>query len=443
MKMSKNKYLLVGHQKRTEDAAITPKGRKPMGRKGIGKLSMFSIADKISVYTKKRGSLGEAFELDAKEIKKHIENNNRIKKRNEENPYIAPSLEFNNDTEGGTIIKIAEFKRSFTKNTYNGLKKRIARRFSIIGDEHNFNVLLNGDRITYADRGYFSKARFLFEYGGNFPRFYEKLDKDDNGTPLSFSRNCQFNDAGEADNNGKYAVRGWIAIARHSNDLDGDSKDDNLNKVTLVVRGKVAQEDLLYEHRLGGMITKYMYGEIEADFLDDDKEMDIATSSRQKIIESDQRYKDLMKFIGKEFKYIWKETNKLKDKRGMEEAIRISPPLKEWYENLKHENLKKRAQKIFGAIDKSSGEDGVFKRELFSYGVLAFEKERMKHSLDLLDKINEDNVQQLLAFFQDVDDIEAAYYHEIVRERLTVIKQLEGKSLDKVNIGKRIAGLSF
>ena len=38
------------------------------------------------------------------------------------------------------------------------------------------------------------------------------------------------------------------------------------------------------------MITKYIFGEIYANFLDDDNLEDIATSGRQKIIENDPRY---------------------------------------------------------------------------------------------------------------------------------------------------------
>ena len=49
------KYLCVGHQKRIKDA-VTPKyKRHVMGRKGIGKLSLFSIANDITILTNKDG----------------------------------------------------------------------------------------------------------------------------------------------------------------------------------------------------------------------------------------------------------------------------------------------------------------------------------------------------------------------------------------------------
>ena len=47
------RFLRVGYKRRRKQSAKTKKGRLPMGRKGIGKLSLFSIAEVIEVYTKK------------------------------------------------------------------------------------------------------------------------------------------------------------------------------------------------------------------------------------------------------------------------------------------------------------------------------------------------------------------------------------------------------
>ena len=107
-------------------------------------------------------------------------------------------------------------------------------------------------------------------------------------------------------------------VAHRSNDLDDRGQQDNLNKITVAVRGKVALEDILNEYRLGGMITKFIYGEINADFLDQDHLDDIATSSRQSIAVDDPRYVALHAFIEGELRHIWNVTNRLKEKKGLE-----------------------------------------------------------------------------------------------------------------------------
>ena len=45
------RFLLVGYRRRDKQPGKTTKGRNPMGRKGIGKLSIFSIANEITVET--------------------------------------------------------------------------------------------------------------------------------------------------------------------------------------------------------------------------------------------------------------------------------------------------------------------------------------------------------------------------------------------------------
>ncbi|MCY4657790.1 MAG: ATP-binding protein, partial [Gammaproteobacteria bacterium] len=54
-----DKYLRVGYRRRHEDpnfGKFTAKGRQVMGRKGLGKLSLFSVANSIEVQTAKEGT---------------------------------------------------------------------------------------------------------------------------------------------------------------------------------------------------------------------------------------------------------------------------------------------------------------------------------------------------------------------------------------------------
>ncbi|MCC8277580.1 ATP-binding protein [Campylobacter sp. VicNov18] len=75
------KFLYVGYKKRDDSFTQTPNGRKVMGRKGIGKLSLFSIANKITVISKKTNQSSNAFIMDLEDIKKAIS----------EKKYMSPS----------------------------------------------------------------------------------------------------------------------------------------------------------------------------------------------------------------------------------------------------------------------------------------------------------------------------------------------------------------
>ncbi len=415
------KFLCVGYRKRTGvNEFRTLAGRKPMGRKGIGKLSLFSIANRISVYTKKAEDPPESFRMEAVKIKEAIEAENASIAKE----YEPERIDFDQDiAEHGTILKIEDLKLRVTSVSIAGLKKRIARRFSVLGDE--FQVSVNGDEVTFRDRDYFHKARFIFQYGGDYARHCANLDSDD-GKPMKYNRPFRFNDSGRKVEAGIHAISGWIAIARRSNDLDGKGDDeDNLNKIAIAVRGKVAQEDVLQGFRLGGMITKYMFGEINADFLDQDQKEDIATSSRQSILEDDPRFKALKSFLRDELRYIWTRTNKLKERKGLERALHDNLPLKEWYEGLPPK-LQPRAAKIFAEIDKANIDEDR-KRDFYANGVLAFERLMLDTAVEILDGIDESNLQAFLDFLADVDAIEAARFGEIVRGRLEVIRKFHGK----------------
>lgn len=61
------KFLTIGYQRRLAHAK-TPGGRNAMGRKGIGKLAAFSIADIVEVHTAD-GKTASAFRMDTDAIK--------------------------------------------------------------------------------------------------------------------------------------------------------------------------------------------------------------------------------------------------------------------------------------------------------------------------------------------------------------------------------------
>jgi len=65
-----DKFLRIGRNRRTEEESqITPKGRKIIGKKGLGKLSFFGVAYEIEIATKKNGK-ENSFAMKWKDIKK-------------------------------------------------------------------------------------------------------------------------------------------------------------------------------------------------------------------------------------------------------------------------------------------------------------------------------------------------------------------------------------
>lgn len=100
-------------------------------------------------------------------------------------------------------------------------------------------------------------------------------------------------------------------------------------------------------------------------------------------------------------------------------------PIKEWYDSL-DKNIQKRADKLFGKINQISSDD-LDRKTLIKHGVLAFENMKMRHALDSLDKINEDNLEEFLEIFNNYKDIEASAYYDITKGRLNIIESFKNK----------------
>ena len=199
--------------------------------------------------------------------------------------------------------------------------------------------------------------------------------------------------------------------------------NENLNKILLFVRGKLAQEDILTDFNEGGVYSSYIIGEINADFLDLDEKEDIATSSRQQIVEDDPRFAALKEFIAKELKHIQSQWTALRNKEGTQRALEI-PAIEEWYRSLS-KDTKNKAANLFGKINQLTVNSPERKRELFKYSILAFENLRYRGNLEALEKISPDNLEVFQHIFDDLSDIDATLYYQIANERLEIIKKLK------------------
>lgn len=410
------RYLTVGYRRRDpgNQGAVTAKLKRPvMGRKGIGKLSLFSIARDIRIYTVKNGKKC-GFKMLLSEIEERIKDHEGIYRP-------SPLPDFPADLKNGTRIVLFDLKKS-QHQTEAALRKRLARRFSILGEKTRFALKINSKPVRISDRGYFSKLQFLWHYG--------PIDDLPVSNPANLG-GCEerANEiAVPADGNNaaqKFHVTGWIGTVKESGDLKDE--EDNLNKIVVMVRGKMAQEDILEDFNEGGMYSKYLIGELHADFLDLNEQADIATSSRQKIMEDDPRYFALREFVQTELKHIQNKWTDLRNKRGTEEAMQI-PAIKEWFDELGGD-AKRKANSLFGKINQLTVESPDDKKRLFKYSVLAFEHLRFKQDLDALEKINPENLAQIGELFADLDDIEASLYHEIIHGRLETIDVLQ-RSVD-------------
>lgn len=402
------KYLRVGYRRRDEDVEhgkTTAKGRPVMGRKGLGKLSLFSIANVIEVESAKDGA--------AHGLRMTVDGIHESVKRKE--PFYGPeALRTDQITVAkGTRIVLRDIKRQRLGRGVLALRKRLARRFSVIGEAHGFKINLDSQPITPSDRGDLPMVQFLWQFGG------DALDLRSASQLLeqeSLPNRFDLWDTG-------WKVSGWIGTARFPKQLDSEDAG-NLNGIVVFARGRLFHENILDKLNDGRLYTKYITGQIEADFLDADDAPDIATSDRQRVQEDDPRYGQLIVFLKSRLTQVEKRWTEWRKKHEVEKAKETSPALAEWLSTLPG-GYKKNAETLIAKLSALPVDDDDDRKLMYRHGILAFERMRIRGTTEEFVSGVQD-VDKLLKTLADRDSLEASLYRDIVRSRLDAIREFQG-----------------
>ena len=405
-----DRFLTVGFKRREVLGETTPEGRLPMGRKGIGKLSIFSIAQLANVYTVS-GKVRTAFKMDREVIRKAI--SGQVQKQYKPDEIKVWPADLNQ----GTRIVLSGLSKSLSGMTVEGLKRRIARRFSVIGPKHKFIATVNGTKIGTEDRAYHNYVQYLWTYGDEtgFAKLCKHLERPSEDRMPAVQ--AELNKSG-------ISLKGWIGTVSSPSQLK-DEEGDNLNHLAIFMRGKLAQEDILNEFGQKEIYADYLIGELHCEQLDLDGQVDIATSSRQALKQDDPRFEALRRIVLSELRNIANKWSDWRRSDGAKTAASV-PAVSAWLDQLKGDT-KKKAERWIGRLNTIRSPDESDKKELLKASILAFESYRRKEELDRLESIKDENLAQILEIFQNIDDLELSYYGQIVRMRVQVIRTLQNK----------------
>ncbi|HAW7645496.1 TPA: hypothetical protein JLI93_004068 [Escherichia coli] len=404
-----SKYLTVGYQKRNDKSQLlTPKGRLPMGRKGIGKLSLFSIAKTVTVESIKDGER-HGLVMEVPKIEHAI-------KSGAGRYYPEPLDSAQLSVSQGTLVTLRDLNRSRIPATATALRKKLARRFSVIGS-NDFRVFVDGVEVTAKEREDLKHVQFVWDINSGVD-FKKECPGLITVTDISsFLTESQLF-------NPEWSIKGWIGSIKQPSQLN--TPEGNLNSIVVLSRGRLFQENILDDINDGGIYTKYLTGQLEADFLDTDEDEDIATSDRQRVVEDDPRYQYLKSLVKIALRKVAGQWSSLREKQGAKEAKESNPVLAEWIGSLKPAS-RGYAEKMIAQIESLPLEDKPQeKKELFKHAIFAFERLRIKEmSQELADAVFF-NAEKLLPLLEKQDDLEATLYYEIAKSRVDVIQSFKG-----------------
>lgn len=370
------KYLFVGRCRR-ENGPIefTPKGRKVMGRKGIGKLSVFGVTDKVTVESRKDKKIN-AFTMSL----------NDIRNTKSDKYYPVPhSVDDNGaDEREGTTITLSDLNRT-KKINIDEIRIQLAKRFSILSSE--FVVKINGTPLI----GYL-----------------DSIKKDIEGKIYEFN-NEKIDEKRE-----DLRVDGWIATTK---------KPFNDPGIFVMAHGKMVQEPFFFSEPMGRHYAfSYMVGVINADFLDEEEE-DITATDRRSIAWDSNPEAEILMGWGKStignIRAEW-DKNRVKVKRR---DIFENEKLEQWYVNrgkVERELIDELIEKI---VDSEVHDDKLI-------GLVEAMSERFDYYTykELADRFRETppkDFEKIMSLVNEWAFIEANNTMKIISGRLEMIETLE------------------
>jgi len=252
-----DKYLVIGRNRRKATSKQkTKKGRKIIGKKGLGKLSVFGICDVIEV-------------ISIKDNKKNHFTMNLSEIRQSKNESYLPEIickDKPTKKKSGTTLLLKQIRRKSSFNLDN-IALSLSKKF-LIFDNMKTSLLLNGKgKISVTNDLKFRELNKQLEWV--FP------DK-------------KFDD--------KYEF--WGKVKGTIFTLETPVKDTEMRGIYLTSRGKIVNTAGFYGARDNDQFHSYVTGYLEVDFIDDFKE-DVISTDRHSLNWEHEKTKDLQNYIHK------------------------------------------------------------------------------------------------------------------------------------------------
>lgn len=390
-----DKFLLIGRNRRvTEDSQMSESGKRyVIGKKGLGKLAFFGIAEHIRIDTV-RDNKQTIFELDWDDIRKINESENP----GLANKLYAPKLlekEVEVDKKQGTRMVLSRIKRK-SEFSPEHLAMSLAKAFQIF-NESDFKVTIyhnaEDEPVKVSNELRYKYIDISFEW--NFPK--ELKQKTD----------YRFADV----------IKGKLISAK-------DTVPSDMRGVALFSRGKLVNNYNFLDVKATSHGYSYITGWLDVDFIEE-FERDVISTNRQSLNWELEETSELKHYLEQVYRAFFNEQKEDKRKQKEEEVKKLTGvDLEEWLSSLsKHEA--KLAKKMADSILNAEGIDVAKAGELLKYTRDSFQFEAFKELASELEETSLESTDKIIDLFKEWQIIEAKEFYKIAQVRIETIKKFE------------------
>lgn len=310
------KFLVIGRNRRGEDGdKPSPKyGRLPIGKKGLGKLALFGLAETISITTR-RGGKRNVFILDWDDLNKAT------------GVYKPKATEIDQvtDESDGTTVCLTGLKRKSPFDV-GGLADGLSRLFII---DDTFSLVIkasNGDQIAIDNKRRYQTLNIEFDWDISDPQFIPEI----------------------SDYFGK--LQGRLITAKTP-----ITPSSGLRGITLFSRQKLVNAPEFFSSSTSSHFYQYLTGWISVDFIDD-LDDDVISTNRQSLDWEHPEMAKLRNFllgVVSQLNVDWRKKRKEKKEDDLKEITGIDT--KAWM-NTMPDDVRDSASQI---IESLGGEDAL------------------------------------------------------------------------------------
>lgn len=294
-------FLIIGRNRREEGDTKTPCGRKPTGRKGLGKLAFFGISDGIEITTMKKAEK-TTFTLDWDDLM-----------GTESGKPYKPNfkLEKCHKKTTGTIITLRKLKRKTVFNLEE-VAYSLSRYFNFYDKDFDVYISLNNGKEIKIDNK-LKYSRIVPQFKWEFP-----------GTSIDFDKKF------------KYARKIVGKLFSPEKPLQPGYRG-----ITIFSNGRLVNKPEFFGISESGHFYSYLTGFLDLDFIDDWQE-DVISTNRQSLNWDNEELLELRRFLQKILASIendWRHKRRKKRRAQLSEKVKID--IEKWFDTIPEHAAKK------------------------------------------------------------------------------------------------------
>jgi hypothetical protein len=367
-----SKYLKVAEETRTDTSdSYTVKGRRKMGRKGVGKLAALAVSEKVLVMTQRGGDKSGFI------LSRHVDNNGLLV------PISESDISFEKITGHGTSIVMLDPEYELNKGM-ESVKGNLLKIFPLVSKDFKIHIHTGHTKFTIND---FNKEMIQslgglvlvgeeFHYLSKY--FNPGIAKGYNPDGLLVKENEKVIPITLSTKKGKVKqydmkIRGWIGFYRTTRDRKNESNDFPDNFISLMSNGKLGEYNILPTVGRNRLVEVFVVGQLHVDLFEETELPDMALSNRQGYKSDDKRYQEVIKYIRDDLllrvlnmRVAWAKLNMAEKDRLKQQRLKVTEDeLKRKVDNYKITASKKIANRFEAQLP--AGADVTIESELNSF----------------------------------------------------------------------------